>query len=156
MIGNGPTLTLLYQEYVWSNSIEENGPNKFLIHSTCNEVRTVNEEFSWTVPFFWVTFNLIDEKDFELDRSHWSIKQTSWFLLPYNKINIYELAQQTLANICYGAFFYARGDWQRTIQANFTILSYESSTWFPLKVETSNQPGPELLGIRLLMMKGGH
>jgi hypothetical protein len=63
---------------------------------------TVNEVFSWTVPFFWVTFNLIDEKDFELDRSHWSTKLTSWFLLPYNKINIYELAQQTLANICYG------------------------------------------------------
>ncbi len=38
IIGNGPTLTLLYQEYVWSNSKEENGPNKFLIHSTCNEV----------------------------------------------------------------------------------------------------------------------
>jgi hypothetical protein len=33
-------------------------------------------------------------------------------------------------------------------------LTYSSP---PLvSIETSNQPGPELLGIRLLMMKGGH
>ena len=38
VIGNGPTLTILHQEYVWNNPIEGNGPNKFLIYSTCNKV----------------------------------------------------------------------------------------------------------------------
>ncbi len=49
IIGNGPTLNLLYQEYVRSNSKEGNGPNKFLIHSTLfysYEVLDVNEQFS--------------------------------------------------------------------------------------------------------------
>jgi hypothetical protein len=59
----------------WSNSMERNGPNKFLIQSTCTIMKswTVNEEFSWTVPVFWVTL---------ISQSIWLVKKVlSWTVL---------------------------------------------------------------------------
>jgi hypothetical protein len=40
------------------------------------------------------------------------------------------------------------GDWQ--------LALFKSSNGLRVSLEISNQPGPELLVIRLLMMKGGH
>jgi len=91
IIGTGPTLTYSYPEYIWSDSEEGNGPNKFLIRSTCTVMKscTVNEEFLDRL----FSESLESHNPSDVVDMGRSIDQPNtyfpfWFLLPYNNIKI--------------------------------------------------------------------